>query len=118
MTASGRPGTSGTCKTMLAMHGDSLGGKAMIRRKPSEMRHEVERTAHVLRTAGGEEGIEPRKHRAIDGGKLGEPRVLAAVAREQRQRNALRARGVGDFLGAVAPIVETAEQADHYAARA
>ena len=62
--------------------------------------------------------IEPRERRAIDGGQLGEPRVLAAVAREQRQRNALRARGVGNLLRAVAPIVETAEQADHDAARA
>ena len=100
------------------MHGDSLGGKTMIRREPSEMRHEVERTAHVLRTAGGEEGIEPRKRRAIDGGQLGEPRVLAAVSREQRQRNALRPRGVGNLFRAIAPIVETAEQADHDAARA
>ena len=78
----------------------------------------AERAAHVLRTAGGEERIEPRERRAIDGGKLGEPRVLTAVAREQRQRNALRTRGVGNFLGAIAPIVETAEQADHHAARA
>ena len=82
------------------------------------MRHEVERAAHVLRTAGGEEGIEPRQRRAIDGGKLGEPRVLASVAREQRKWNALCPRGVGDLLGAVAPIVEAAEQADHHAARA
>ena len=82
------------------------------------MRHEVERAAHVLRTACGEEGIEPRQRRAIDGGKLGEPRVLASVARKQRQRNALCPRGVGDFLGAIAPIVEAAEQADHHAARA
>ena len=100
------------------MHGQRLGGKTMVRREPGEMRHDVERAAHVLRTAGGEERIEPRERRAIDGGKLGEPRVLAAVAREQRQRNALRARGVGDFLGAIAPIVEAAEQADHDAARA
>ena len=105
-------------ETIHAMHGERLGGKAVVRREPSEMRHEVERAAHVLRTAGGEEGIEPRKRRAIDGGKLGEPRVVAAVAREQRQRNALRPRGVGDLLGAVAPIVEAAEQADHDAARA
>ena len=103
---------------ILAVHGERLGGKTMVRRESGEMRHEVERTAHVLRTAGGEEGIEPRKRRAIDGGKLGEPRVLAAVAREQRQRNALRPRGVSNFLGAVAPIVEAAEQADHHAARA
>ena len=90
----------------------------MVRSKSRKMRHEVERAAHVLRTAGGEEGIEPRQRRAIDGGKLGEPRVVAAVAREQRERNALRPRGVGDFLGAIAPIVEAAEQADHHAARA
>ena len=105
-------------ETMLAVHGERLGGKTMIGSEPGEMRHEVERAAHVLRTAGGEEGIEPRKRRAIDGGKLGEPRVLTAVAREQRQRNALRPRGVGNLLGAIAPIVETAEQADHDAARA
>ena len=90
----------------------------MIRRETRKMRHEIERAAHVLRTAGGEERIEPRERRAIDGGKLGEPRVVAAVAREQRQRNAVRPGGVGDFLGAVAPIVEAAEQADHDAARA
>ena len=103
---------------ILAMHGKRLGGKTVVRRKPSEMRHEVERAAHVLRTAGGEEGIEPREHRAIDGGQLGEPRVVAAIAREKRQRNALRTRGVSDLLGAVAPIVETAEQPDDDAARA
>ena len=78
----------------------------------------LERAAHVLRTAGGEERIEPRERRAIDGGQLGEPRVVAAVAREQRQRNALRPRGVSDLLRAIAPIVEAAEQPDHDAARA
>ena len=72
--------------------GSRLGGKAMIRSKPRKMRHEIERAAHVLRTAGGEEGIEPRQRRAIDGGKLGEPRVVAAVAREQRKWNVLFAR--------------------------
>ena len=105
-------------ETMHAMHGERLGGKTMVRREPREMRHEIERAAHVLRTAGGEERIEPREHRAIDGGKLGEPRVVAAVAGEQRQRNALRPRGVSNFLRAIAPIVEAAEQADHHAARA
>ena len=71
-------------ETMHAMHGQRLGGKTMVRRESGEMRHDVERAAHVLRAAGGEERIEPSERRAIDGGKLGEPRVLTAVAREQR----------------------------------
>ena len=70
------------------MHGKQLGSKTVVRRKSRKMRHEIERAAHVLRTASGEEGIEPRQRRAIDGGKLGEPRVVAAVAREQRKWNA------------------------------
>ena len=103
---------------MHAVHGERLGGKTVVRRESSKMRHDVERAAHVLRAAGGEEPIEPSERRAIDGGKLGEPRVVAAVSREQHQRNALRARGVGNLFRAIAPIVETAEQADHDAARA
>ena len=74
------------------MHGKQLGSKTVVRREPRKMRHEIERAAHVLRTASGEEGIEPRQRRAIDGGKLGEPRVVAAVAREQRKWNVLFAR--------------------------
>ena len=100
------------------MHGEKLGGKTVVRRESGEMRHDVERAAHVLRAAGGEERIEPRERRAIDGGQLGEPRVVAAVSREQRQRNALRPRGVSNLFRAIAPIVETAEQPDHDAARA
>ena len=103
---------------IFAVHGENLGGKTMIESVIGEMRHEVERAAHVLRSAGGEEGIEPRKRRGIDGGKLGEPRVLTAVAGKQRQRDALCARGVGNLFRAIAPIVETAEEADHDAARA
>ena len=50
----------------LPMHGKRLGEKAVVWSKSSEMRHEVKRAAHVLRTACGEEGIEPRQHCAID----------------------------------------------------
>ena len=105
-------------ETMHAMHGKQLGSKTVVRRESRKMRHEIERAAHVLRPASGEEGIEPRQRRAIDGRKLGEPRVVAAVAREQRKWNVVRTGGVGDLLGTVAPIVEAAEQTDHHAARA
>ena len=103
---------------MYAVHGERLGGKTVVWSEPRKMRHDVERAAHVFRATGGEESIEPSERRAIDGGQLGESCVVAAVSREQRKRDALRTCGVGDFLGAIAPIVEAAEQADHHAARA
>ena len=43
---------------MHAVHGESLGGQSIIRSKAREMRHDVERAAHVLRAASGEENIE------------------------------------------------------------
>ena len=95
---------------MHAMHGDRLREEAMVGGEPRQMRHEPERPAHVLGAAGREMTIEPGEYRHRHGGKLGKPRILAAIARQKRQGNAGRAGGVSQFLGAVAPIIEPAEQ--------
>ena len=111
-------GHVGHVEAMHAVHGQRLGALTVIGSETRKMRHEIERAAHVLRTAGAKESIEPRERRPVDGGKFSEPRIVTAVAGKKRQRNGMRPGGVGDFLGAVAPIVEAAEQADHDAARA
>ena len=54
------------------------------------------------------------------GRRLGEPRIVAVLARQQRERDAALARQRREPLAAVAPPVETAEQAhqDHLGMRA
>ena len=103
---------------MNAMHGDRLGGRPWSGASPARCGHEIERAARIFRTAFGEIAIEPGEHRVPHGGKLREPRILAAIARQKRERHAGGAGGVGQLLGAVAPIIEPAEQADDHAAGA
>jgi hypothetical protein len=102
---------------MHPMHGDRLGGEAIVGREPSEMGHEREPAADIDRSAFGKKLIEPGERRAVHSRELGEPRVVAAIAGQERERNAGGAGGMGQFLGAVAPIIEPAKEANYHTTR-
>ncbi|GJD54513.1 hypothetical protein IFDJLNFL_0385 [Methylobacterium dankookense] len=79
-------------------------------------REPAQHLPQVLTASRAEIGVE-------DGGELrrrgigGEPRVRPVVARKDDEAHAVRPRGLGAALDAVAPVIEPAEAADHHQLR-
>ena len=107
----------GDAKGVHAVQRHGLGRQPMVGRGACKMCHERQRASHIRWATLGKISVEPIKHGALHGGEAPEPWVVAAVARQERQRNAGGATGMGHLLGAIAPIVEAAEQADDDAVR-
>ena len=93
------------------------------RRRPGEIAAEqgadiAQRLPQILRTALAEEAVESRQRRGGEGRDRGQTRIGAVVTRQGREQDAALARGVGDVLQAVAPIVKPAQAAHDDHARA
>ena len=75
---------------------------------------EAQRLAEILGPALAEEAFEQRQRARRHGRHRGEPRIGAVVAGQGREQDAVLARGIGDPLEPVAPVIEAAEAAhDH-----
>jgi hypothetical protein len=103
---------------VLAIGRHRLGRQSLVGAKTGQMRGKVERAAHIGGATGGEKIVEAGKRVFVDGRQFGEARVLAPVARQERERDGGGAGGLRHLLGAVAPIIESAEKPHHHAAGA
>ena len=69
----------------------------------------IQTLREIIAPAALEIGMQPFKLVFIERRGFVQPLVGAVVAGDDRQRKPMRARGLGQLLDAIAPIVETAQ---------
>ena len=89
---------------------------AVVRRQAGQMGHQRQRPSQVRLPAVPEAGVQPGVDRLRHGGQRQQRRVVPAVTGQHRQRDRSLPAQRGQFLRAIPPVVDAAQQAQHDAA--